>query len=126
MKLIDINPPQELQSKILGRISLREHRIARTKKAVMGIFSVSSLTGLVLAIRFTLDELSQSGLFHYLSLAFSDSGAMVTLWQEFALSLVDSIPIMGMILTLGSVAIFLGSIRFIFTSELKTKHIYGY
>jgi hypothetical protein len=126
MRLIDVEPCAELHQRILSLIKKRQVRIARTITVAMGFLSALSLTGLVFAIQYTAAELSHSGFFQYFSLLFSDSSTVVSLWREFALSLADSLPVVGIIIVLSAAAALFASIKGLIKNNFRIKQNYGY
>ncbi len=50
-----------------------------------------------------------TGFDQYLSLAFSDSSVLITYWKELSLSLVESLPLMAVMLVLGALGLFIWS-----------------
>ena len=57
------------------------------------LIGVLSLGGFVFMSFYLKEQFALSGFFEYVSLAFSDSGAVALYWKEYLLSLADSVPI---------------------------------
>jgi len=57
--------------------------------------------------------ISDSGFLQFLSLIFSDFKIVMTYWQSFALSLLESLPVLNLALFLVVVLAFLESIKFL-------------
>jgi hypothetical protein len=66
-----------------------------------------------------LDQNSSSGIYEFISLAYSDLGTISIFWKEFALTLAESTPVVGIIFTLLSLGIFILTIANI--SQIKYK-----
>jgi hypothetical protein len=107
----NINPKENLADIVWQAVLTRERNIARIRLAIFSFIGIVSLMGLVPISKTLLNDFSQSGFYEYLSLAFSDSGAMITYWKEFSLLLAESLPAISII--------FLFTLIFIFFLSLK-------
>ncbi|HUC31258.1 MAG TPA: hypothetical protein VMR99_01045 [Candidatus Paceibacterota bacterium] len=96
-------PPAGLTEKILLRINRHEQRILGVKIAVSAcVFGVS--VGVALAGYINLmASLSQSGFFQIASLMFSDFSSMAANFPDFALSMMESLPVFTTALLLAGV-----------------------
>ena len=96
-------PPAGLTEKVLLAIGRRERRVLGFKIAASAcVFGVSvgvAVAGYVNLVA----ALSQSGFFAIASLMFSDFGAMVANFPDFAFSIMESFPIFTAALLLGGV-----------------------
>jgi hypothetical protein len=97
----------------------REKRNTQIKLWVFTSIGITSLGGLVPAFKILSNDLAQSGFFEYLSLAFSDSGLILSIWREFVFSLAESLPILSIIFTLSLIFIFFLSLKYMM------KQIFG-
>ena len=107
-------PPKELFDKIMSRIH-REQKLGRIKQRIV-IFSFGALVSLAAvfpAFQILKADLAASGFFTFSSLLFSDFAIVAAYWQNFALSLLETLPVMGLILFSAAILAFLGSIRFL-------------
>ena len=102
-------PRIELTEAILGRISSAHLRLVRYKLFFASFLSLGTLATLFLVLRFTVTEFSHSDFYHFLTLIFSDGAALFMYWKEFTLSLVLSLPMLGITLSLLVTFIFLVS-----------------
>ncbi len=112
-------PPKDLFGKIMSRIH-REQRLGMIKQRIV-IFSVGALASLAAifpAFQILKTELAANGFFTFSSLLFSDFAVVSAYWQNFALSLLEALPVMGLIAVLAAVLAFLGSLRFL-TKDIK-------
>lgn len=114
----NIEPPERLYLGILARIEREKRRIARIRLAFFGIVAGASLASIIPSFQYVMREFAQSGFYEYLSLLFSDSGAVLASWREFALSLAESLPITEITIFLVMVFVFLVS------AKLAIKNIY--
>lgn len=103
-----------LFEKIMLRIWAERNKIAIKRKIV--IFSVIlavSFAGLFPVVKATYSGFVNSGFTQLFSLIFSDTSVVIGLWQNFVLSLLETLPINGILITGVLVVIFFGSLRFL-------------
>lgn len=88
--------PEGLFARILARIeSERELMSARRKIFWLSSFSIASLPMIIFSwINFQAGA-SESGLFQLASLAFTDFSAIASHYQDFAMSIAESLPILS-------------------------------
>jgi hypothetical protein len=104
-------PEDGLDSLIWGKITKRKKRARKLKLVIFSLVGFASLTGFVPALKMLLAQLSQSGFYQYLAVAFSDSKALAY-WKETALSITESIPMWSLIMSLALIFVFILSLRF--------------
>jgi len=92
-----LKPVKELRNNILFGIKQEERR--RAKIYLFGYASIVpfSLVGVILSIRYVSEGFYQSGFYEYLSLLLSGDSTVYAYWKELSLSLIDSMPIIGII-----------------------------
>jgi len=117
----EINPPKGLELAVLSRIEKEIKRKIILNRIFGGLFSFISIIALVPLAIYTTNEFYQSGFFSFMSLLFSDSKIVFSNFGEYALSIVDSVPLLAITLTLLSVQALLVSVRYIFNNERKIK-----
>ncbi len=103
-----INPPQGLEASIVHQIHTLERSAARTRFAILGSLAFASFVGIIQSLSYLLQSFSQSGFYHYFSLIFSEN-SLATYWKELTFSLVESLPLLGLIMFLSITALFLWS-----------------
>ncbi|MFH0804111.1 MAG: hypothetical protein V1896_00730 [Candidatus Zambryskibacteria bacterium] len=104
-----IEPPKGLRGNITARIDLEQRRAGRFQFIISSISVVFSL-GIMIPIAFYLNNsLSQSGFYQYVALIFSGDSAVYVYWKELASAMVESAPIVGLIVFLSMVALFIWS-----------------
>jgi hypothetical protein len=107
-------PPAELLGIIMTRIGEeRRRRKVVIRSACFGILSVAAVAALVPAWQEFYTEIGQTGFLKFASLLFSDVGAAVVYWKDFAVALAESFPVVGVAAVLASVFVLLFSLRFI-------------
>jgi len=107
-------PPDDLLPKILNRIQ-REKRLITIKRRI-AIFSLGVLgSAVAFAPAFSALQagISQSGFADFFSLIFSDFGTIINLWDKFALSLLESLPVLNITLLFTIIFTFLGSLKYL-------------
>lgn len=126
---------EELFNKVMCRINIeRKILIVRRKVAIFSAIFVVITAVLALVFRITQAEFADSGFFVFLSLLFSDAGTVMAYWQNFSLSLLETIPVTSLIIFLAAVIIFLESLKllaknikiFFVSKQLIKNKIYGY
>ena len=109
--LAQIEPSHGLLGSIMLRIMQERQRVARMRVFFLAASALGACGAIVPAVRYAAGELSQSGFYEYVSLAFSDSGALLASWKEFALLLAESLPLAGVTFVLAALLVLLCSIR---------------
>ena len=104
--------PEGLGERIFSAIEQRRSREAKMRFVLITIIALSSSLALIPATRYLIRAFSESGFIQYASLIFSDSTAVLSSWQTFTLSLLESLPVMELIVSLSIVFVLLESIRF--------------
>lgn len=117
------NAPDDLFDKIMARIHKEEKMLVIKRRIVL--FSLSILfSGAAIMPIFNMvwKGFIESGFFKFLSLIISDTGIVILYWQEFTMSLLESLPISGLILLSFVILAFLESLKLL----TKNLRIYGY
>ena len=127
-KLEQIEPSEQLRSRIMSSIRLEARRFARIRLAFFGTAAMVSLAGMIPSFQYAAREFYQSGFYEYLSLLFSDSGAVISSWKTFAFSLAETMPLAELTIFLAIALVFLISAGLaikninIFQSRLKINY----
>lgn len=112
MILNDINPPADLEAKVLKSVEMALEKKNKNRKIIgFSVFSVS-LISFIDFIIYTIHAFQQSGFSTYLSLIFSDSKIVLNNFGGFILSLVDSLPFFAITITLAMILIILVSVKY--------------
>ena len=101
----------KLRDKIIFSINNEEIRRAKMYFLVFTTTALVSIFGLVASVRYMIREFYQSGFYTYFSLVFSDTNTIVVYWRELSLSLVETMPMVGITISLIAVCVFLISLR---------------
>jgi hypothetical protein len=114
-----IEPVEDLNNIIWGKIVLHNKHIAHFKLISFSSVGIASLVSLVPVFKLLINSFIQSGFYEYLSLAFSKGGIFSVYWKEFAYSLAESLPTMNIIFVLVLVFIFFLSLHFVIKQIIK-------
>ena len=85
-----------LASKIIQEINQERMKKVRMQAVISRTVGVISLAALFPALLNIFNQLQGSGFWNYLSLLFTDTGAVATYWKQFSLSLVEALPLFGL------------------------------
>ncbi len=103
--------PSGLYAAILLRIKAAQLRAARVRTGLFGALALLSLVALVPALQYTAEQFYASGFYDYLLLIVSDHSLVLTYWQQFALTLIESLPSLALLLLVPVVVVLLYSLR---------------
>lgn len=108
-RIIKMMPTESYNMATKGHIvtRIREEKIRRAKMQayIFGTLSVLGVLSLIPSIIYLVYEISTSSLGEYFALIFSDADVVATHLYPFVMSLIDSTPFVGMILTLSTLAL---------------------
>ena len=99
-----------LESRVLARLEKEKKSLARRNLFIFGAADVLSGAGLVLTLIYVANLFVTSGFYNYISLFWSDTGAIGVFWQEMLLSLVESLPVLGLMAFLSVAAVLIFSL----------------
>lgn len=100
--------PAGLLEKIFIAIGKESARALKVKIVLLSGLSLAAAAAFIPAWRELQSELSRSGFFEFVSLLISDSSVALAYWKEFSLSLLESLPALGVAAVLGTLfALFL-------------------
>lgn len=107
-------PPKDLFERIMVRIR-NEQRFSAIKQRLMvcSLGTACSAAALIPAFRAMQAGFNESGFFQFFSLIFSDFETIITHWQNFVMSLLETLPIMNLVVFLTIIFIILELTRFI-------------
>src|SRR6185437_15827244 len=99
-RIQEMPAPEGLRERILARIELAKRHSAQIRAGLSALLAVFSLAAFVPVITYTAEQFYASGFYDYLSLLLSDRTLLLTYWREFALSLLESLPSLALLLLL--------------------------
>jgi len=114
-----MEPPMGLLNRVMNRI--REEKQLIILKRRMVIFSVGLLASVAIFIpvfRWVQADLIQSGFLQFFSLVFSDFKIVITYWQNFGMSLLETIPAVSLAVLFATIFAFLELLKF-WTRDIK-------
>ena len=103
--------PSGIEERIYARIGECAAKTEHREKMFWGIFFIGALGSFIGSGVYAVSEFSKSNFGSYFSIIFSDTGTLALFWRELGLSLVESLPIFGIVLFLGSVSLALWSLH---------------
>jgi hypothetical protein len=104
-----IEPPKGFEAQILNFVIARERRLTRFRAWAFGSSSLASFGLSLWTAVYLVKSASETGLWQYMSLAFSENGVLLAYWREFSLSIIESLPIVSIIIFLATVGVFVWS-----------------
>lgn len=105
-----------LEDKVLLRLEQEQKKRWRQNLVFFGIVDVFSIAGLVAVFYYLINLMTSSGFYYYLSLLWLDQGALAFYWQEALLSIVESLPWLGLTIFLMTVFVAVFSLVKTFSS----------
>jgi hypothetical protein len=103
-------PEKELVNRLSCVIHQQEKHSARVRFWALGSTTVASFGLSLWAIIYLIKSFKESGFWQYLSLIFSEDGAILAYWKELSFSLAESLPVFGLIVFLAGIGFFIWSI----------------
>jgi len=119
LEFLYIDPNDNLRDKIVIDINRRIRNKAIFSLFYGGLTSLTSILVMVYSSILIVKDFYSSGLREYLSLAFSDYSLLLTLWREYLLSVVESLPIISITLVTFSLFVFTLSIKYVINNFRK-------
>lgn len=107
-------PPDDLADRIIGRIAVERRRATLLRRiAFFSVGAVASMSAFVPAVLALRTAVAESGFAQYLSLLFSDGGAVAAAWQDFAYALMESLPAAASAACLSALMLLIASLTFL-------------
>jgi hypothetical protein len=111
--------PEGLVDGVLERIRIEEEYLKFRKAALFVLCGLCvSLLGLIWSLGHLIDGMARSGFSSIASLAYSDTSVVMQHWQDFAYSLLESLPVISMIIVLTSLV---AALHFLSRTWKETK-----
>ncbi len=127
-QLIAVNltavPADDLLTRVLARLDMEiKLRAVRRRLAVFGLAFFAALVVLVPAMLSLADNLNSSGFIQYSSLLFYDWQSVLSMWQSFGYSLLESLPIFSLVIVLAAILALLESTKYLVNNLVSFKMI---
>ena len=104
----------------------REQELQHTKRLLFGFLFllVASFIATPLSWTILVSQMENSGILYFVSAAVSDFGTFLTLWQDFGLAILESLPILGIAAFAISVGLALFTLRlFLYKKRLLLGYL---
>ena len=121
-----IEPSDVLKKNILDKIEREETKKAMYKIVFSSLLSLLSVSTLVIFVTSIIKDTYQSGLYDYLLLMISDGSSLLSYWQAYSMSIIESLPILQITVALGSVSIFMWSVNMMLTNIKNTRSVFNH
>ncbi|MDP3990964.1 MAG: hypothetical protein Q8P63_01575 [Candidatus Nealsonbacteria bacterium] len=117
-------PPAGLFDRIILAIK-QEQELRKTKRLLFGFFSLLIVSSIVAPFSWVLlmEQVESSGILYFVSTAVSNFNVFLTLWQDFGLAILESMPIMGIAVFTVNMALLLFTVRLFL---YKRRLLFGY
>lgn len=116
------DPRPQLFDVVMKRITMEGVRAAKRRLVIFSVGCVGSFAAVLPAFMMMRTNMAQSGFAEFFSLLFSDMGSVALYWQNFTLTLLESLPAVSIAAFLATLFVFFGSLRFL-TRDIKL--LYG-
>ncbi|HNW71426.1 MAG TPA: hypothetical protein PKZ36_01030 [Candidatus Paceibacterota bacterium] len=110
---------EDLPLVVWKRIIKQKKHALKVKLGIFSFLGTTSLVGFIFMFKTLLSDLSQSGFYQYLSMAFSNKDILVTYWKEFAFSITESLPMASTLYSLTLIFIFFLCLRYAMKQIIK-------
>ena len=119
-----IEPSKNLKSSIMFKIRKEEIKIAIYKIVAGSVASLASISVAIIFLLNIVNDAHQSGLSDYLSLLLSDGASLLSYWQSYAMSVLESLPIIPIAIVVASIGVFVWSVNMALTNLKNTKSVF--
>ena len=116
----------ELPVNIWHAVIRRDKQITRIRLWVFSLLGVLSLGGMLPVFKIFLNDITQSGFYEYLSLAFSGNSPIFSYPKEFFFSIAESMPTTSIILSLSLIFLLLFSLKYLTREIIKGLLLLSY
>jgi len=121
-------PPVSLLERIMLAIKAEQEK-RHSKKLVYGFcfLLIISLVATPLSVIIFSQQLQSSGILYFMATALSDWGALIALWPDFILAILESLPLISLTSLLISLAIACFTLRlFLYRKKLLLHYLTGH
>lgn len=120
-------PPAGLFDRIILGIQ-REQELQHTRRLALGFLSflVISFVAIPFSSTILVDQVNNSGILYFVSAAASDPGISFAFWQDISLAILESLPIMGIVMFTINMILVLFTIRlFLYRKRLLLTYLFN-
>lgn len=111
-RLPKVEAPEALYHSVLMRVDAVRLRAMRIKFAVFSLLGFTAGISLIPLTSSAIAQAIESGFIDYASLVMTDGAVVLSYWQEFGITLIESLPILAITLILIALFTLLESVRF--------------
>ncbi len=113
--------PESLESRVLARVFDTRRKAARIRLWLGALVSALAGASLAPAGYLISNQLAASGFTRYVSLAFSDTGTLLSSWKQLLLALAESLPATGLIAVFAALFVMLFALRFALRNSREAR-----
>lgn len=130
-KLFSHLKPATPDAGLFDRIILaikREQELQQTRRLLFGFLFLLIASFITTPLSWTMlvNQVENSGVFYFISTAISDFGNFLTIWQDFSLAILGSLPIAGILAFTISIGIALFTLRlFLYRKKLLLGYLFN-
>lgn len=106
-----IQTPENLLGQILARVNQEQKKKEHREQIAWGGIFLASLATFIASGAHAVTVIASSNFGSYVSLIFTDTSSILSIWKQASLSLIESLPFIELIVFLGSIAVVMWSIR---------------
>jgi len=120
-----IEPPAGLFDRIILAIK-REQELQHTKRLLFGFLALLVISFGAAPFSWTLlaNQVESSGIFYFITTAISDFGTFLAFWQNFSLAILESLPVIGIVVFTINMALTLFTLRlFLYKKQFLLKYL---
>jgi len=118
-------PPAGLFDRIILAIK-REQELRHTRRLLFGFLFLLVASFIATPLSWTMlqNQVENSGIIYFVLTALSDFGTFLTLWQDFSLAILESLPLTGMMVFAISIGISIFTLRlFLYKKRLLLGYL---
>ena len=119
-----IEPSGNLKISIMEKIRKEEIKKATYEVVLSSAASLVSISAAIFFVISIVRDAYQSGLSEYLSLIFSDGASLISYWQSYIMSIIESLPILQITIFFASIWVFAWSLNKAMTIFKNTRAIF--
>lgn len=116
-------PPEKLFPNIISLIHKEQKlSVIRTRFVIFSITFIGSIIALLPVIQTLKTSLSESGFMNFSSLILSDLEVVINNWQDYSITLLESLPVINIVILLIVLFVLLKSIQYMALNFKKFLH----
>lgn len=116
-----LRPEENISSLVWNKILKRERALIKIKLLLFSSLGALSVIGFFPVFKILLGDLSKSGFYEYISIAFSSNGIFENYWKELLLSITETLPVASILYTLITLFIFFLSLKYLIKQITQSR-----